>query len=437
MKLTPRFMVRAALVLAAAGTIGAFGACKSDSTAPPPPPPPPPPPTILAPTGLAATAASGTRIDLAWTDNATNETGYRVERCSGAACSNFAQIGANTDANAVAFADTFGVVTATSYSYRVRAFNATDSSAFSTTATVVTGSPPPAGQVMIGAGEITTCSGSLGTAQTATLVQNQVTADPSTIVFTLGNNVGGTADGTYASCGFDASWGKFKTAGNLKAAVGDGDYDVVGPDGVYAYFGGPVAPNGYYSFDVGANWHVIVLNTNTWQSGACGFQPNGTTCTPGTPTPMLDWLAADLAANTKACVMAISWERRLYTSGAGALAKNFNMNVIAQMLYGAGVDILLSAQDKQYERFPKLNVDGAADAHGFAQFIVGTGGRSLDAMHAASGGNPVAAQFGGQGNAVPDSWGVVKFTLNANSYDWAWVGTNPTAFSDSGTQACN
>src|SRR4051812_26620636 len=110
MKLTPRFMVRAALVLTAAGTIGAFGACKSDNVVNPNPPPPPPPPGIPAPSGLSATAASGTRIDLAWTDNSTNETGFRVERCSGAACTNFAQIGANTAADIKAFADTFGLV---------------------------------------------------------------------------------------------------------------------------------------------------------------------------------------------------------------------------------------------------------------------------------------------------------------------------------------
>jgi hypothetical protein len=158
---------------------------------------------------------------------------------------------------------------------------------------------------------------------------------------------------------------------------------------------------------------------------------------PNLPHPMLDWLATDLAANTKPCLMAISWQRRLYTSGTGTLGRNSNMNHIAQMLYAAGADVLLSANDKQYMRFPKTNVDGVADPAGFAQFVVGTGGRSLDAMHAPAAGNPVAAQFGGQGNTVPDSWGVVKFTLNANSYDWAWVGTNPSAFSDSGTQACN
>jgi len=434
MKFTTRFTIRAALVLAAAGVIGAFGACKDGSGPPvtPPPPPPPPPPPIAAPSGLTATAGTGNRIDLAWTDNSANETGFKVERCSGAACANFAQIGANTAANVVAFADTFGLAAATSYSYRVRAFGATaaDTSAFSTTATAVTGSPPVQGQVMIGAGEITTCSGSVGTSQTATLVQNQLTADPNAIVFTLGNNVGGAVDGTYATCGFDASWGKFKSG--MRVALGDGDFDVVGTDGVYSYFGDRAgAPNGWYSFDVGSSWHVIVLNTSTWQHGV-----NNMTAETG-PSAMLDWLAADLAANTKPCIMAVSWERRLYTSGTGTLGRNSNMNRISQMLYAAGADVLLSSKDKQYMRFPKTNVDGVADAAGFAQFVVGTGGRSLDAMHAPAAGNPVAAQFGGQGNAVPDSWGVVKFTLNASSYKWEFVPTLSGGFTDSGEQACN
>ena len=442
MKLNPRFMLRAALVLTAAGTIGAFGACKSDSPAgPPPPPPPPPPASIPAPSGLTATAASGTHIDLAWTDNSTNETGFRVERCSGAACTNFAQIGANTAANITAFADEFGVAAGTSYSYRVRAFNATDSSAFSTTATVVTGSPPPAGQVLIGAGEITTCS-SLGTSQTATLIQNQITADPTTIVFTAGNNVASaTANpGNYNTC-FDPTWGKFKS--NMHAALGDLDFTSTSGSAPYDYFGAAIGSSkGYYSFDVG-NWHIIVLNTTAEGAGKCAWSQDAVSrrnCT-STAAPELDWLQGDLTANTKPCLLAISWARRLYTSGSGTLGRNSDMNAAAEMLYAAGLDVLISAIDKQYMRFPKTNVDGVADAAGFAQFVVGTGGRSLDAMHAPAAGNTVAAQFGARKNPdntpIPDSWGVVKFTLHANSYDWTWVGTNPSDFSDSGTQACN
>jgi hypothetical protein len=386
---------------------------------------------------LTATAASGTHIDLAWTDNSTNETGFRVERCSGAACTNFAQIGANTAANIMAFADTFGVVAATSYSYRVRAFNATDSSAFSTTATVVTGSPPPAGQVLIGAGEITTCS-SLGTSQTATLIQNQITADPTTIVFTAGNNVASSTanDNNFANC-FDPTWGKFKA--NMHAAVGDMDFKSVTTGSTpYTYFGSAIgSPKGYYSFDAGT-WHIIVLNTTAEGAGKCAWSKDPisrTNCT-STETPELDWLQADLAANTKPCLLAISWERRLYTSGSGTMGRNSDMNAAAEMMYAAGLDVLVSAKDQQYQRFPKLNFDGIADPAGFAQFIVGTGGRSLAAKHDPTGGNPVAAQFG-RVDGVADSWGVIKFTLNASSYKWEFVPTLSGGFTDSGEQSCN
>ena len=72
--------------------------------------------------GLTATAASSTRIDLGWSA-ATDDVGvagYRVERCSGAVCSSFAQVAAPAG---VSFSDT-GLTPSTSYSYRVRAADA-------------------------------------------------------------------------------------------------------------------------------------------------------------------------------------------------------------------------------------------------------------------------------------------------------------------------
>ncbi|MGB6899422.1 MAG: fibronectin type III domain-containing protein [Candidatus Acidiferrum sp.] len=54
------------------------------------------PPT--APANLTATATSGTQINLTWaasTDN-VGVTGYKVERCQGAGCANFAQIATPT-----------------------------------------------------------------------------------------------------------------------------------------------------------------------------------------------------------------------------------------------------------------------------------------------------------------------------------------------------
>jgi C1A family cysteine protease len=89
-----------------------------------------------APTNLVATAVSGSQINLSWTDNASNETGFRIERCKGPACTVFTQI-ATVGANVTSYANT-GLSTNTSYRYRVRAYNASGSSAYSNIATAKT-----------------------------------------------------------------------------------------------------------------------------------------------------------------------------------------------------------------------------------------------------------------------------------------------------------
>jgi hypothetical protein len=94
----------------------------------------PPPPA--APTGLSATAVSSSQINLAWTDNASDETGFKIERCQNAGCSNFAEI-AQVGANVTTFNDT-GLAASTSYSYRVRATNLGGDSAYSNPATATT-----------------------------------------------------------------------------------------------------------------------------------------------------------------------------------------------------------------------------------------------------------------------------------------------------------
>lgn len=99
------------------------------------------------PTGLAASVVSGTRIDLAWTDVATTETGYRIERCSGAGCTTFAQIG-TTGANATSYQDT-GVTVGNDYRYLVRATNAAGAGAPTDTVAASTRVPAdPSGVVL-------------------------------------------------------------------------------------------------------------------------------------------------------------------------------------------------------------------------------------------------------------------------------------------------
>lgn len=93
------------------------------------------------PTALTATVQFGPRVDLAWTDNATNETGFLVERSTTADVGPWTTVAtapARTNTGAVTFADTT-VAPATSYWYRVTAVNLAGPSLPSNVVTAVVG----------------------------------------------------------------------------------------------------------------------------------------------------------------------------------------------------------------------------------------------------------------------------------------------------------
>src|SRR5688572_12692157 len=93
-----------------------------------PTPTPTPTPAPAAPSNLTATPVSTSQINLAWNDNSGNEDGFRIERCTGNNCTNFAQI-AEVGANVTTFSNT-GLSANTRYRYRVRAFNGGGNSAY-------------------------------------------------------------------------------------------------------------------------------------------------------------------------------------------------------------------------------------------------------------------------------------------------------------------
>jgi hypothetical protein len=95
-----------------------------------------------APTGLGATAVSQTQIDLDWTDNSSDETGFKIER-SPNGTSGWAQIG-TVGAGVTSYSDT-GLTCSTGYYYRVRAYNANGDSDPSNTANTSTDICPPTG----------------------------------------------------------------------------------------------------------------------------------------------------------------------------------------------------------------------------------------------------------------------------------------------------
>jgi titin len=95
---------------------------------------------LMAPSNLTAQAASPTRITLAWADNSSSETGFKIERKLSAAA-NYTLI-ATTGANVTSFVDT-GLVDNTKYFYRLRAFNSDGHSPYSTAVSATTPPMPP------------------------------------------------------------------------------------------------------------------------------------------------------------------------------------------------------------------------------------------------------------------------------------------------------
>jgi len=82
----------------------------------------------LAPSGLKAMGVTTSRIDLSWTDNSSNESGFHIERSPNGS-SSWLQVG-TVGANVEAWSNT-GLPLATTYYYRVQSFNSTDSSPYS------------------------------------------------------------------------------------------------------------------------------------------------------------------------------------------------------------------------------------------------------------------------------------------------------------------
>jgi glucose/arabinose dehydrogenase/fibronectin type 3 domain-containing protein len=161
-----RYRVRA---VDAAGNLGAYSAPASATT---PVVGDTTPPSI--PTGLTATAVDASRVDVGWTASTDDVgvTGYRVERCQGAACTDFAQV---ATPSGTSFSNT-GLTASTTYRYRVRAVDAAGNlSSYSSIASATTPATPPPPTGLVGAWAFnesagTTAADSSGSGNPGTLV---------------------------------------------------------------------------------------------------------------------------------------------------------------------------------------------------------------------------------------------------------------------------
>ncbi len=276
------------------------------------------------------------------------------------------------------------------------------------TATVtVTVSPAGSGEVFVGAGDIADC-GRTSDDATANLLDNI----PGT-VFTIGDNAnpsGSTAD--YAQC-WGPTWGRHQS--RVHPTPGDNDYEASSTAAPYfANFGAAAgaAPGGYYSYDLGA-WHIIHLNSNCSKIGGCRAS-----------SPQGRWLQADLAANQRACILAIHHEPLFSSKGGDSDMRDF-----WTPLYAAGADVVLSGHRHNSERFAPQTPTGVADpVRGIRQFVVGTGGSSLSKFS-----STVAANSQVRNDSTH---GVIRFVLHPTSYEWRFVPIAGQSFTDSGSASC-
>jgi acid phosphatase type 7 len=207
------------------------------------------------------------------------------------------------------------------------------------------------------------------------------------------------------------TWGRFKMISHPTPGT---SHDRFGRGG-YPHYWGARAGRGdafRYSLDIG-DWHIVSLNSNCKRIGSCDA---------GSPEEL--WLRADLAAHPTRCTLAFWHEPRFSSSGKDAP----KMNGVWRTLTAFGAELVLSADAHNYERFRPQDVDGNPDARGMRQFIVGTGGKSLQRFTKRSPGSKVRNWT---------TFGVLKLTLHARSYDWRFVPEPGGSFIDAGSSGCH
>jgi hypothetical protein len=100
-----------------------------------------------------------------------------------------------------------------------------------------------------------------------------------------------------------------------------------------------------------------------------------------------------------------------------------------QDLYDANADLVLNGHAHNYQRFAPQTATGAPDpARGIREFVVGTGGKSLETF-----GSPVANSEVRNSSA----YGVLELTLHPGSYDWKFATEPGSTFTDSGSTPCH
>jgi acid phosphatase type 7 len=244
----------------------------------------------------------------------------------------------------------------------------------------------------------------------------------------------------------DGQAGHFEPTGGLETAITPA--------------GAPVGVgDGWYSYNLGS-WHLISLNIE------CYTQPGGCSTASGTwLAAETEWLKNDLAQNHSACTLAY-WHQPTFSADDGLTQEGITAGTWWQLLYEAGADLVLNGHDHLYARYAPIkpyfaagdtSVSGVTGTwlgtpdpvHGIREFIVGTGGETLDTpVFAPSSATDWDGIFNQQflQAATGNYFGVMQLTLDPYGYQWNYTsamlapvapaGTQPTFF-DGGAAFCH
>ncbi len=286
------------------------------------------------PQNLGAVAGGGV-VSLSWTANGEPDlAGYNVYRSTSPGVPvNGTPVNGGSLITGTTYND-LSVTGGTDYYYVVTAVDTSTNA--SSASNEVLATPTAGDPVMVGAGDIADCTNTRDEA-TAALV-NQIPGQ----VFTLGDNV--YPNGTLAefqNC-YGPSWGQF--IARTRPVSGNHEYNTANAAGYFAYFGSAAGSpsTGYYSYDVGDHWHVVVLNSECAQVGGCQAG-----------SVQEQWLRSDLAANMDKNVIAM-WHKPLFSNNAN----NTFMQDIWQALYDFGADIVLNGHAHGLRAVLPANRDG-------------------------------------------------------------------------------
>jgi Calcineurin-like phosphoesterase len=264
---------------------------------------------------------------------------------------------------------------------------------------------PQDNPILMGAGDIGQC-GSAGAANTGKLLDAQTGT-----IFAAGDLA--YPDGSaqqFLDC-YEPVWGRHKD--RTYPAPGNHEYGSIAAAPYFAYFGSRAGPAGlgYYRYSKGP-WQVFSLNSNLDGPAA---------------TAQIDWLKGQLGASGD-CSIAYFHHPRFSSGPHGALPPAAAVPEIWRQLYSAGADIVISAHEHFYERFAPQNADGVPDGvTGIRQFIVGTGGAELT--------RPIRRVANSE--ITMSVYGVLRLSLDNQSYRWDFLSADSGASLDSGSGSCH